>query len=382
MAITITSTPNTINAVYGVGLKWTATSNASGIARMIADVYVAGVYQTTIAKDPDLGTTTQFTFDVASRLRTFLSGDFQSSYSGLQVIASTNSSKQVHLRLFEVTEIAGVFTTTWAEDGAGTGYTSTSAVSAVLSALNPTQTFSNYTQANTSKKFLTYLPDYAPILRTADFQIDFVNDGDLGAIIGEYDANQSPIISTNIAVPILTNRKGIVKIDMSSLQTNTAYITVQLRTGEGLLRSVEKWYKLVDDCDTDTKVLYWRNSLGGYEHFHFGSRVSSKNQSKYETYEKYLSDGYSLTDRGEELLIVESEEYYECISKPIGRDMFIALSQLVKNPFDAYVYENGSYRSIVIDVENTTKENFDNFKGLKQFKVVYRYSIKPVSQHG
>lgn len=382
MAITVTTTPDTISVPYGKSIKWVATSNDANIRRMIADIYIDASYRTTITKDPDIGTSNQFTFDVASRVRKYLMNDFQTTYNSTAVVNCSNSCKAVSVRLFEVTLSGGVFVTTWAENGAGTGYTSVTAINVGLTALQSGEDFTEYTQNNSSKKFLKYFTSPQKYKRGTDFQLDFYADATVARILKQYDIDNNLLDTDTSGNVSISSKKGCVKVSAADILSNTKYFTIQLQNDVGAEYSELFQFNIIEDCNDDSKVIYWRNTLGGYEHYHFNGVVSSQTKTSYTTFEQQLSDSYNSYDRGETALSFENEDYYECSTTAVSRAEIEALLQLIKQPIDVYVYESGEYKGIIIDTDSSQAEWLNTFSPIMTFKIVYRYSNKTFLQHG
>ena len=107
MAITITSEPvdtNKINPVYNP-LPYVMTSNTGAIVKIIADIYINSVYQTSIESELDFGTANQFTFNLSSIARSFLSADFITGGTN-QHLSLTESAKSLDLDFFDFDDIS------------------------------------------------------------------------------------------------------------------------------------------------------------------------------------------------------------------------------------------------------------------------------------
>lgn len=173
MAITINTTPAAINAAYSA-INWNVSSNDANIKAIRADLYINGSYSTTIDAVQQLGSTSIFNVDVRKIMQSALTSELRSNITTFQVSDCTTSAATIKLRLYEIILSGGVYTTTWAANGAGTGYLETSTVKVVNISIQDDEYLSDYTVDSSSKKLLTLRKGGERIPRGVPFQVGFL----------------------------------------------------------------------------------------------------------------------------------------------------------------------------------------------------------------
>ena len=145
------------------------SSDSANITRIIADVYVSGTLQTTVEKDPELGTTDQFRIELGDIATKYLVSEWNEPSSFLETYSDTTSALFFDITIFEVETISGVVTTTWAENGAGTLGLSTDNIYVFNGVNQHLQTVESRRADGITKKFLTNRPQNSKILNNRDY---------------------------------------------------------------------------------------------------------------------------------------------------------------------------------------------------------------------
>lgn len=284
MAITIHTTPSAINAAYSA-INWNISSNNANIKAIRADLYINGSYSTTIDAVQQLGSTSIFNVDVRKIMQSALTSELRSNITTFQVSDCTTSAATIKLRLYEIVLSGGVYTTTWAANGAGTGYLETSTVKVVNISIQDDELLSDYTVDSSSKKLLTLRTGGERIPRGVPFQVGFLTLLNMGAKYTTYDINLNVIATAATYVDSQvtpSHGKGVIEIP-SSLYTssNVAFLDISLYEDAGAtVYSETIRYKVVDYCNLFP--VFFQNHLGDFDHFNFGAKkitnINTRNQ--------------------------------------------------------------------------------------------------------
>ncbi len=384
MAITNIVNPDDIVAAYRperVEFSCRST-NLLQIVRVLADVYVDGVFYRTIAKDPDLGTIVDFTFDVSAVVIDRFTKDITFSSVANSIEDSPNTSYSVFLRFYEVLEVAGVLTTTWAEDGAGTGGVDTGTVSVTSSTrqVYEDQGLDDYSNDGISSSYLTNKPTKTFELSLTDtVQLDFLtNETNVDASITYFDEN-GVVISSDTPSGVLTNNKGRVVLSGPSMPTNTRMVRINLVNN--LLQPLVALLEItVFPTCQDYKLIYWENLLGGIDWHYFKARGTKSNVAESEEYRKPLVPGFTPEDRGLTNLRTESFGTRTYFSQAQSREDLSWLQEIGINKRQCYTIENGVVIPLTVTEHKELYE--DNFKHPFSFQFTARLANNFYSQHG
>lgn len=281
MAITIHTTPSAINAAYSA-INWNVSSNDANIKAIRADLYINGAYSTTIDAVQQLGSTSIFNIDVRKIMQSALASELRSNITTFQVSDCTTSAATIKLRLYEIILSGGVYTTTWAANGAGTGYLETSTVDVVNISIQDDELLSSYTVESSAKKLLTKRVGSERIPRGVPFQVGFLSTIEVAANYDTYDANLN-LISNAVSSGLTTSHsKGIIEVPSSAFSgSNVAYIDITLlRNSDRAIWSDVIRFKVVDYCNLFP--VFFQNHLGDFDHFNFGAKkitnINTRNQ--------------------------------------------------------------------------------------------------------
>ncbi|MEK0324449.1 MAG: hypothetical protein QQN63_01990 [Nitrosopumilus sp.] len=383
MAITINSTPATFNAAYR-NVSWQVDSDDVTIVRIIADVYVNDVYETTIEKDPELGTTDQFKFDISRVTQDLLTRDLETTVSGNTTHDSTDSSKQFKCRFFEVLDSGSGFTTTWAEDGAGTGFEEAVNVLVVNSTLQHTeqQNMDLFSVDTSAKRFLSNRPTSGTELIKGDpFFLDFLTIRTVHLNRVETDAVGGATITLDTFSFNPTKNKGQILVDSDIFLDSTVSVSLRLLEDTGgnppISQSID--VKVIQNCLEDTFTLYWQNPLGGIDSQPFRSRKIEGLSSEIVTHRKILADSFNVEDRGENVLEHRSDDIVKAWTEINNKATMRWLREIGLTGRNAFIYDNGFVPVIITDFSEQVVDT-DNFKG--QFDIEFRFSNAHIAQRG
>ena len=305
MAISIIGAPLAINPVYR-SINFRTSSNSGTIAGIRGDLYINGTYSSTIDGIQELGTTDTFNFDIRKIMQSQLVHELRTNITSFAVTSAITSAAAIKIRFYEVLLTSGVLTTTWAAAGAGTSYLESSTYDCVNMAQQPLETLTDYTVDDPTKLLLTTGGDNAKIPRGIPFQIGFIGeDINWVANIIERDINLTSISNTSTSIlSALTYSKGVIEIPASAFSNvNTAFIDIKLLKPAVADRSITHRFKVVDYCDNFT--LFWENHFGAFDHYDFSTKVIENVNTKNQTMEKPLLNGFSSEDSG--LITIESQ---------------------------------------------------------------------------
>lgn len=282
MAITIHTTPSAINAAYSA-INWNVSSNDANIKAIRADLYINGSYSTTIDAVQQLGSTSIFNVDVRKIMQSALTSELRSNITTFQVSDCTKSAATIKLRLYEIVLSGGVYTTTWAANGAGTGYVETSTVKVVNISLQDDELLSDYTVDSSAKKLLTLRTGGERIPRGVPFQVGFLISQSVTVRYTTYDINLNTIAAATSSSITPSHGKGIIEVPSSLFAaSNVAYIDIQMRFGSfPTITTNAIRYKVEDYCTLFP--VFNQNHLGDFDHFNFGAKkitnINTQNQS-------------------------------------------------------------------------------------------------------
>jgi len=384
MAITINTSPSAINPVYRA-INWNATSNAATIKAMRADVYINGVYSTTIDGVQELGSTDTFDFDIRKILQSQLISELRTNITTFKVSNALTSACSVKIRLYEILLTGGVFTTTWAENGAGTGYVESGTVNAVNMATQHQETLTDWTVDSSAKKLLTTSLDNNRIERTVPFQIGFLSSETSGfqSVITKRDRflNSLGIVTTSVTIPAgLTYGKGIIEIPTSVYSaSNVAYIDVQLQNLTPVIRSITYRYKVVDYCNPYT--LFWQNHLGGFDHFDFSANVNKKISTRNKSIKKPLLSNFNPEDAGTIIVESSTRTKIKIQTSELSQNELTMLQELIKNHTVVYKWESAGV-FIKYKISTHSRKVEDNDDLINTLSVTLEPSNEHISQKG
>lgn len=374
--LTINTTPDAMNAAYRP-IVWNATSADANIRAVRADVYINGTYTTTLDGVQQLGSTSIFDFDVRKIMQGHLISELRTNITTLQITDATASACSVKVRLFEIVETAGVYTHTWAADGAGTNYLESSTYFVSNTATQHQEVLTSWTVDSAAKLLLTNRSDNNRIVRGVPFQIGFLTaDTNLEVEVIEMDANLNTINThTSATKASITYGKGVMEIPTSAFSdANAAFLDIKLQKNAVGDRSITYRYKIDDVCEGFT--LFWQNSLGGFDHFDFGSEQKENISTKNTTIRKPLTSGFSSEDAGLTPVSSKVSTKISLSTKGLSAAELVFLQGLIKNHTVVYKWDSaGTFLSYVIS--SHSKKVADNVKLINKISL----TLKPANEH-
>ena len=374
--LTINTTPLAINPAYRE-VKWSATSTDATIKAVRADIYIGGTYSSTIDGVRILGTTDQFDFDVRKIMQSDLVSELKTNITSFAIVDATVSAKTIKVRLFEIVETAGVYTSTWLPDGAGTNYLESSTVDVVNMATQHQELLSWWTVDTVNKRLLTMSLANKRIPRGVPFQIGFLGaDTNYTAQIEKFDVDGASLGTVSTGLPVaVTSKKGIITIPSSVFVSSTVkFLEVILQEGGGATRSLTSRYKITDECNLFP--LFFQNHLGDFDHFNFGSKVVKKITTKNQRMEKALPSSFSSEDAGLVSIASRVKTKVEVYTSELSANELIFLEELIKNHTVVYKWESdGVFLSYVVTAHSTKVE--DNDQLINFIKI----TLQPANEH-
>lgn len=368
--LTIDTTPLAINPAYR-SIPFKVTSTDADIKAVRADLYVNGVYTTTINGTQALGTTDEFNFDVSKIMQSVLVSELRTNITSFAVTDAVASAKTIKLRFYEIIESGGVFTSTWAANGSGTNFLQSDNYDVVNMATQHLETLAEWTVDDNTKKLLTTRNDNNRIPRGVPFQVGYLSNENLKCFLIRRDKDLATLSSTETALSgILTSSKAIIEIPASLYSSDdVAYIDIYLLTSGDATRSITYRYKIVDNpCKFP---MFWQNHLGDFDHFDFGNKqkieVSTRNQRI----------------KNPTLITIESttktKEVVETAALSAGELTFLA--EVIKNHTIIYKWESAGV-FLRYDLQSHSKKIADNDKLINTLQLTLRPSNEHIVQKG
>ena len=381
MALTIFAVPDLINAAYRPILFF-VSSNLGTIKGIRGDLYINGTYSSTIDGVQILGTTDSFTFDIRKMMQSQLVHELRTNITTFSVGISTISAAEIKIRFYEIYESGGVFTTTWAEDGAGTGYEESSDYHVANTATQHQENLTDYTVDDATKLLLTTSADNVRIPRGVPFQIGYLGgDVNYKAEAIERDINLNTLTTTTtIFASSPSYSKGYITIPTSLMSnTNTAYLDVKLTKSAVGDRSITYRYKVVDSCNSF--VLFWQNHLGGFDHFDFGNKVTKQVNTKNQTMTQSLESGFSVEDAGIITLESNTSTKVKVQTGSLSQAELTMLGELMKNHTVVYKWDSaGVFLRYVVKSHSTKIEDNDGL--INSLSLILQPSNEHIVQKG
>lgn len=350
MAITLTVEPDTISAAYRPVL-YTATSNTTTNARMIADVKIDGTIRASIDKDPNIGTSDTFDFDIQSVVQDFLTQNLQ-SISSTTIVSGTNSEVSVVVDFYQVLDTtASGLTTNWLEDGTGSADATASTIHCINATLQheETQDLDIYTVDSVNKVFLTNSPKTLVIGENETAQLAFVLlniPGNFQLELTERDSDGSETVTKT--THSITDKRGEVLIDVASMLGSTVSFDIQLLATNDQERSETVTYNINTQCYDNPIRIKWLNPLGGIDAYTFTAKTKREVRFRSKKFDKVLQKGFSVSDSGETVLSNTSWDHYEIFSKSEPRATIFWLVELGGNNINAWVDDGTNLIPIII----------------------------------
>jgi len=380
MAITINTTPLAINPAYSA-INWNVTSNDVTIKAIRADIYINGSYSTTVDAVQQLGSTSIFNVDVRKIMQSQLVSELRTNITTFQITNAVTSACSVKIRLYEILLTAGVYTTTWAAGGLGTGYVESSTYNVVNMSKQPYETLTDWTVDSSAKKLLTLRTRDSRIPRGVPFQIGFLSAStNLYCNIEGFDKNgASDGGHTSTALASATYGKAIIEIPASIFATSTIkYMTVVLKNGSGALSETYRFK--IEDYVTKYPVFI-QNHLGDFDHFNFGAKIEKNVNTSNQRITKPLSATPNTYDAGTIIVQSNVNERLKVTTAALSAVELTFLQEFIKNHSVSYYWSaaNAFYRKHI--VSHSTKVE-DSEELINTLSLTFEPSNDHIAQKG
>jgi hypothetical protein len=392
MAINIYREPNETSTPY-LPVYFDVSSDLGTITSMIADVYVDGSLVSTVDKEPILGTTDTFRFEVGEILKKHFVNDFDNNVISKGLRQSVGSALNYHIRAFEVLDNGVTLDTSWTESGAGTNYTQSTTAYSFDGIMHYNQTLSDYICNDENNDLLltnrpfgstTTQKDYetSKLLNGIPFEIGFLSEQDVQFRVTEYDDSFNILLDSTYSTITPTNNKALIQ-QSGVYTTGIKYLRFRLWDSTSSPIALPYIFKVVDGCGDET-VIRWKNQYGGYDYYFFEGNSKKKSKSRQKTYSKRLEYGYSIGDRGDTVRTSDNKEDFEIYTSTENYRTIDWLHEIFEST-DVYILTGGTnaanaYTPIIITGGNTNNLNNDN--AITQFSLKYRLANPKESQVG
>lgn len=381
MATIINTSPDAVSAGY-IPVTWNITSDVSDLERIIADVVIDTSIRANIDMDETIGLTDDFDVNVENVVQDYLSFDLK-SISGNSIVSggsATGSKVVVKLEIYNVTKPADILVTAWREDGTGTPDLISSNIIVTNATLQHTaaQNLDLYTVGSSAKKFLTNAPTTVTIGSSETIQLHFLTagGGTMKWRLIQYDVDNSILSNVLQSGVSLQSNYGILLLDASTMSTNTVKFTVNL--DQSGTKSEIRTFLIDSQCHSDSVRLKWVNPLGGLDSYTFTGvkQMSVMHNSK--RYEKVITKGFDVEDRGITEISVTSKERFTISSKVENRTTMNWLKELIANKTNVWIDDGTNFIPIIIN--RGTSKILDTGNEIFRMKLKYEFSNQRITQ--
>ena len=224
------------------------------------------------------------------------------------------------------------------------------------------QDMTAYLLQNSTKKFLTNAPKLE-VFDTEDIQLHFVTFDTVTQVrswVQKYDSAGAAIgAPVQGATTPLTNHRGMLSLDSSSWDANTAYIEVKLTDDLGTtdLSETKRIY-IKRNCTSNGRRFYWLNRLGGIDAYTFTANYSEGLQIERETYQRPKDFNFNVIDRGRGVSVIRAKRSNEITSEFVSNAVANWLSELFTSP-DVFIKENGQLVPVVLGNKEVSTSSTD-----------------------
>lgn len=393
MAINIYREPNETSTPY-MPIYFDVSSDLGTITSMIADVYVNSSLVGTFNKEPLIGTTDSFRFEVGEVLKKHFTNDI--TYSGISTNAlrqSSGSALNYYIRAFEVSDNGTTFDTSWSEDGAGTNYAQSTTLKAFDGVIHHTQDLDNYICSNSSTDLLLtnrpFIEGLDSVYKTSkfftgqEFEIGFLSEQTTQFRYQEFDTNFNQILDTSFSNIVPTNNKALFQHN-GTFTAGAKYIRFRVWDSSSSPINAPHIYELVTPCE-DSKTIFWKNQYGCYDYYVFEGNYKKSATSRQKTYDNRLSFDYNTQDRGERVRLSDNRELFTIYTKTENYRVIDWLHEILQST-DVYLYDSSivgrvnGYVPIIVKGGSSQSLNDDDV--VTQFSINYELANKKQSQLG
>ena len=362
------------------------SSDSVNIIRVIADVYINNsvLPVATVEKEPILGTTDNFRIEIGDISKKYLSSEFHTTSSFLEVHDNIISANYFTLTLYEVTDVAGLLVTSWAEDGAGTGGLITPFKYQFNGVNNHLQNLTNYFCDGVTKKFLTDMPQNSNISNTQIYHCGILPDVEGYATlisIEEFDGKNGAGTSLGVSATstsAASRRKASYTIDPTQLNASTKSVTYHIQ--DNTFAQITEFFTInvVDTCG-DIVHLFFQNHWGQYDQYFFSGNQTQKTKTKTKSILNRLPLDYNVEDRGKRDIKKINTREFEIFTKTERPEIVEWLASIGES-VDVFIII-GSDR-VPINVKSVTSNIVDDEDAIIQIDVKYTLSNERINQIG
>jgi len=359
------------------------SSNDANIVGIRADIFVDGTYKTTIDGTNVLNDADDFTFDHRKIAQSILQHEIRTNITTFQLTDAPVSGAVFQLKFYEIINTAGVFTTNWVEDGAGSPDFTGNTHSIINFALQHLEDFDDWTVDGVNKKLLTartggVSTGSQSVVRGVPFQMGVTSFGvNNRARLRTLDSSFVQLTNVVTAtVVLLTNSKGIIEIPSANFSSASAkYLEITLENSSSVQKSQVYTFPIVDDCP-DTIVLFWQNHYGGMDHFSFPAQRKVNVNTTDKRVKRPLNLAFNSEDSGEYTLSSQVNETLQVFSNRLSSSELTMLSELIRNHTVVYRWRSAGVFERV-NVRSKSRKVEDNGTIINQIQV----TISPSNQH-
>jgi len=389
MAITLISEPITASIPTTTPYRPTyvdCSSDSANIVRVIADVFInnGAAPVTTIEKEPILGTTDQFRIEMGEINKKYLSSEFFNTSVFLETHDCSISADIIDIVIYEVNEVGGLLTTTWAEDGAGTGGQSVNNIYQFNGVNQHQQTMSDRYCDGVTKKFLTNRPQNSKIISSQVYRCGILplTEGFRSYItVEEFDGlnGTGSSLASNDSVSITaTYRKASYTIDPSFFNAATKSIVYHANDNGGSRITEFFTVNVVDTCADDV-TLFWQNHWGEFDQYFFAGNQIEKTKNKVKSITNRLNLEYNVSDRGMKDIKRMNSREFEIFTQTESPAVVEWLAEIGES-VDVYIIKNSE--RIPINVKRVTSEIVNDDDVVVQMAVKFTLANERINQLG
>lgn len=393
MALTVTSIPNNVPGQGGTGVITSSpyrptfvdcSSDSVNIVRVITDVYVEGTLVATIEKEPVLGTTDNFRIELGEINKKYLDSEFHNTALFLEGHQSVISANQSFIEIYEVTEVAGLLVTTWAENGTGINGLVSGTMFQFNGVSNHLQELIDRFCDGVTKKFLTDRPQNSNIINDQIYHCGILpNIESFTTFISveEFDGRNGSGSSLGVSTSSLigsTNRKNSYTIDPTQFNALTKSITYHIQS-DGFVQITEFFtVNVIGDCGNVVN-LFWQNHWGQFDQYYFAGNQTQKTRNKTKSIVNRLPLDYNVEQRGKIDIKKTNSREFKIFTRTERPEVVEWLSSIGES-IDVFIMIGAD--RVPINVKSVTSNIVDEDDVIIQIDIKYTLSNERINQIG
>jgi hypothetical protein len=362
------------------------SSDTAAIVRVITDVFINGsvTVVTTVEKEPMLGTTDQFRIELSEINKKYLFSEFKTTSLFLETHDNVTSANYIDVLMYEVTEVAGLLVTTWAEAGAGIGGLATPNIYQFNGVNQHLQTIESRLCDGITKKFLTNRPQNSKILNNQIYHCGILpnTEGNRATInITEYDGvnGTGSSLSTGSSTVVTASYKKLsFTIDPSQLNALTKSVVYHAEDMVSAQITEDVTVNVVSECGDEVN-LFWQNHWGETDQYFFAGNTIQKTKNKKKAITNRLTLDYASTDRGQRDIKNINTREYEIFTRTENPLVVAWLAEIGESVDTSIMI--GTDR-VPINVKSVSSEIANDSDATIQISVKYTLANERISQLG